>query len=68
MRYLDTRLSEIEFSRQHFSSEHIRVMAGEESLFQFFHLPRGKVGTRATSFVVAAAGVATVAVVVLRVT
>jgi len=42
-------------------------MAAEERLFQFFHLPHGKVGSRATPLVVAdaAVGVATVAVVVV---
>ena len=64
---LNAGLCEIKFSGEHFSDKDIRVMTADESLFQFFHLPRGKVGTCATSFVVAdaAVGVATVAVFVL---
>ena len=64
---LNTRLGQIQFSGQHFAYEDIRVVAADERLFQFFHLPRGKVGTRATALVVvlAAAGVATVALLVL---
>ena len=65
--HLNTGLGKIQFSGQHFSSEDIGVMAAEKRLFQFFHLPRGKVGTRATPLVVtdAAAGVATVALFVV---
>lgn len=61
---LYARFGKVEFSGEHFSDEYIRVVAAEESLFQFFHLPRGKVGTRATSLV-AADGVTSVAVVVI---
>ena len=65
--YLDARFGEVELPGKHLSYEDIWIMAAKKCLFQFFHLPHGKVGACSTSLVVAdaAVGVATVAVFVV---